>query len=251
MTVSGNVPGGRSGADAIADRLLVALDVPQLAAATALVDNLMPAVRRYKVGLELFTAAGPGAVTALTERSCQVFIDLKLHDIPNTVQRAAARLAHLQAFMFTVHAAGGEAMMRAACDGARGQGAGEPPLVVAVTVLTSWGRDQWVTAGSAWSIADTVLHRAEQAAAAGVDGIVCSPADLPGLRAAFGSDLLYVCPGIVVEPAGADRRDHGRAGTPEQAMADGADFLVVGRPITRADDPVAAARHIRQRMAGA
>lgn len=231
------------------DRLLVALDVPQWDDAATLVDKLAPAVHRYKVGLELFTAAGPEAVARLRQRGCDVFVDLKLHDIPTTVRRAAARLAGLEAFMFTVHAAGGPAMMAAACEGAR-SGSGRPPLVVAVTVLTSWAPEAWEAAGSAWSIGDTVLRRAEQALQAGVDGIVCSPADLPVLRRAFGNDLLYICPGIVVTTDAAGRRDHGRSGTPEQALADGADFLVVGRPITRAPDPAAAAQHILARMAG-
>lgn len=231
------------------DRLLVALDVPQWADAEALVDNLAPAAHRYKVGLELFTAAGPDVVARLRERDCDVFVDLKLHDIPTTVRRAAAALARLEAFMFTVHAAGGPDMMAAACEGAR-SGNGRPPLVVAVTVLTSWSPEAWAAAGNAGTIGEAVLRRAEQALSAGVDGIVCSPADLPVLRGTFGNDLLYVCPGIVVTSDAEGRRDHGRSGTPEQALADGADFLVVGRPITRAPDPAAAARHVLDRMDG-
>lgn len=231
----------------MADRLLVALDLPSLDDALTLADNLAPAVKRYKVGLELFTAAGPAVLEQLAQRGSEVFVDLKLHDIPTTVRRAAAQMAHLGAFMFTVHAAGGPQMLAAACEGAR-QGPGPHPLVVAVTVLTSWSDQQWPATGISQSIADTVLQRAQQALTAGVDGVVCSPVDLPLLKSHFGEELLYVCPGITVEPAGSDRRDHGRSGTPEAAIADGANFLVVGRPITRAQQPRRAAQSILQRM---
>lgn len=208
-----------------------------------MVNRLEGAARCYKVGLELFSAEGPGLVAELKENSYKVFLDLKLHDIPNTVGRAARRLARLGVDMFTVHGAGGLAMMEAARRGAReGSGGDENrrPLVLAVTVLTSWSEDRWrEEAGSRHGIDEAIMHRAELAARAGVDGLVCSPPDLPALREAFGDRFVYVCPGI--RPGGASAADdHGRPGTPGGAVSSGADFLVVGRPITRADDPRAA-----------
>lgn len=237
-----------------AELIYVALDVPSAVEARQLMSPLDGAARCYKVGLELSSAEGPGFVTELKDKSYKVFLDLKLHDIPNTVGRAARQLGRLGVDMFTIHSAGGIAMMEAACQGAR-EGADETgkdrPIVLAVTVLTSWGEGPWEEeAGSSFDIDEAILHRARLAARAGVDGLVCSPPDLPALTKEFGDKFVYVCPGI--RPGGAaEADDHGRPGTPAGAVAAGADFLVVGRPITRSDDPRTAFEAIAAEAAGA
>jgi orotidine-5'-phosphate decarboxylase len=217
-------------------RLLLALDVPSAADALALVDRFDGRCDFYKVGLELFTAAGPSLVTQLRARGVDVFLDLKLHDIPNTVRAAAARAAALDVRLLTVHTAGGVAMMRAAVDGA-GAGCG----ILAVTVLTSlsaaeigeaWGRE------TAIDVTVEVGRLADLAAAAGVHGVVCSGAELPAVVARHGSRLAALVPGLRPRGAGAD--DQARVVTPEAAAAGGARYLILGRAVTAAPDPLAA-----------
>jgi orotidine-5'-phosphate decarboxylase len=220
---------------AAADRLIVALDVPSLEEADILAASLVGEVGWFKVGLELFGAHGPDAVTAIATHG-PVFLDVKLHDIPTTVQRAAARLAELGVGLLTVHAGGGPAMVAAAVEGL-----GDAGRVLAVTVLTSMSDQDLAAVGQ--DVAATQVPRlAAMAVAAGAPGLVCAPKDLPPVRAAVGGEPLLVTPGI--RPAGAGDDDHARAATPVTAVGDGADLLVVGRPITRAEDPVAAARAI-------
>ncbi len=222
----------------IRQRLITALDVPDARQAVELAERLGDAGAVVKVGLELFTAAGPAVVERLAAAGKSVFLDLKLHDIPNTVAgavRAAARLPGV--VMLTLHAAGGEAMLAAAVEAAGA--VPRPPALLAVTVLTSlddaaWGR---ICPGHR-DTAAAVAALAADALAAGCDGIVCSPAEIASLRRELGGDFLSVTPGV--RPRGAAAEDQRRIATPAAAMAAGADFLVVGRPITRAPDPGAA-----------
>jgi orotidine-5'-phosphate decarboxylase len=217
------------------ERLVVALDVPTLDAAAGLARDLAGEVGWFKVGLELFAAHGPAAVEAVRGYG-PVFLDVKLHDIPTTVERAATRIAGLGVGLVTVHAGGGAAMVRAAV-----AGLGDAARVLAVTVLTSMS-DEDLASVNAPPAATQVPALARLATGAGAPGLVCAPRDLLAVRAAVGPDVLLVTPGI--RPGDRDVDDHARAATPRQAVADGADLLVVGRPIIRADDPVAAARTI-------
>lgn len=218
--------------------LVVALDTSDLEAAAALSAALAGAVGMMKVGLELFTAAGPSSVSRLSEHA-PVFLDLKLHDIPTTVGRAARNAGRLGAAMLTVHALGGPEMVRAAVDGAA-EGAKEagtaPPQVVAVTVLSSLAEAAGASPASL----------AFEAVTAGARGAVVSGDDVKDVREALGQDPLLVVPGI--RPSGARSNDHARVLTPSEAMAAGADRLVVGRPITESTDPAAAARAILEEI---
>jgi orotidine-5'-phosphate decarboxylase len=226
------------------ERLCVALDVPTLDEAIDLARNLTGEVGWFKVGLELFGAHGPDAVRAVAEHG-PVFLDVKLHDIPTTVERAAERLGALGVGLLTVHAGGGAAMVAAAVEGlaagSRAAGGGGTGRVLAVTVLTSMSDDDLASV-NAPGAERQVPALARLAVDAGAPGLVCAPRDLGRVRAAVGAEPLLVTPGI--RPAGSGVDDHARAATPTTAVADGADLLVVGRPITRATDPVAAARGI-------
>lgn len=214
--------------------LVVALDVSETAAAERLVGALAPYAGMFKVGLELCWAEGPNAVRRIAAQA-PVFVDAKLHDIPTTVERAAANVARLGAAMLTVHALGGEAMMRAALDGAeRGaeQAGHRVPLVIAVTVLSSTGADALASPSSL----------AFEARSAGLDGVVVSGDDVREVRDVCGEEFCLVVPGI--RPHGANGDDQVRVLTPSAALDAGADYLVVGRPITAADDPVGVAKGI-------
>ncbi len=228
------------------DRLIVALDVDTVAQAEGLVDRLHGVAARFKIGSQLFTAAGPSAVEAVMKRGGEVFLDLKFHDIPNTVAGAAREAARLGVFMFNVHASGGAAMMRAAADGAaqaaRTLGV-RRPLAIAVTVLTSLDRRALARElGLVSSVEGHVLHLAALAREAGLDGAVASPGEVRGLRAQLGPAWVIVTPGV--RPAGADLNDQARVATPGEAARAGAHYLVVGRPITGAADPARAAEAI-------
>ena len=218
------------------DRLIVALDVADAAMAEKLVADLGASVSFYKVGMELAYGGGLGLIEQLAARGKQVFVDLKLHDIPNTVERAVERIARLGATFLTIHAY--PQTMRAAKAGA----AGSSLKLLAVTVLTSCDDADLAEAGYGLSVRALVARRGEQARAAGIDGIVCSPAEAATLRAALGRQIIIVTPGV--RPAGSQMGDQKRVATPGQAIADGADFLVVGRPVTQASDPRAAAEAI-------
>lgn len=214
------------------ERVAVALDVETLDEADALAARLAGHVGVFKVGLELFGAHGPEAVRRIGAHG-PVFLDLKLHDIPTTVGRAAARLADLGVAYLTVHASGGPAMVEAAVTGL-----GHSGRVLAVTVLTSLSPADLQAVGLD-DVRGTVPRLARLATDAGAPGLVCAASDLPSVRAAVGSDTVLVTPGI--RPAGSTADDQSRVATPAAAVRGGADLLVVGRPITRADDPVAAA----------
>jgi orotidine-5'-phosphate decarboxylase len=222
-------------------RVIVALDFAHPARALALMDRLDPATCALKVGKELFVVAGPEPVRWMVERGFRVFLDLKFHDIPNTVAQACAAATRLGVWMLNVHATGGRAMLNAARDAVAAAAAerGRPrPLLVAVTVLTSLGDADLRDIGVAGTAAQHALALARLTADCGLDGVVCSAVEAPALRAALGPAFKLVTPGI--RPAGSSRDDQSRVITPEAAVANGADYLVIGRPITQAPDPLAA-----------
>ncbi len=218
------------------DRLIVALDAPDTLEAERLVAELGDSVRFYKIGMELVYGGGLGLAPKLAQAGKKVFVDLKLHDIPNTVERATAQIARLGAYFLTVHAY--PQTMRAATAGARGSGL----KLLAVTVLTSCDDADLAEAGYALGVSALVARRAAQAQAAGIDGLVASASEAVRLRAIVGDSIVLVTPGI--RPAGAAAGDQKRVATPTEAIADGADYLVVGRPVTQSPDPKAAARAI-------
>ncbi len=223
---------------AAAERLVAALDTADLWRAEALAAALAPPLCGVlKVGLELFGAAGPDAVRRVAERA-PVFLDLKLHDIPNTVAGAVRALLPLRPAMLTLHAAGGAAMLRAARDAAEAAGAARP-ILLAVTVLTSLDADALAETGIAEPPRAQVLRLARLAMANGADGLVCSPHEAAAIRAALGPAPLLVVPGV--RPAGSAAGDQARTATPAEAVAAGADWIVLGRPLTGAADPAAAA----------
>jgi orotidine-5'-phosphate decarboxylase len=224
------------------DRLIVALDFPSAALALDHVDRLEGSCRWFKVGLELYLAAGGSIV-----RGFEVFLDLKLHDIPNTVAGAVRSVSSLGASLLTVHASGGEAMLAAAAEAAAG--APDAPRLLAVTVLTSMDATQLSGVGVFDSPAQQVLRLGRLAMATGMDGLVCSPAEVSALRANLGDSPLLVVPGVRLE--GGDHGDQRRVATPSAAIAAGASMLVVGRPITQAPDPAAAVKAIFAEMANA
>lgn len=227
------------------DRLIVALDVPTAAAAAALVDRLEGQCDWFKVGLELFTAAGPSVLEPLLRRGHRVFLDLKFHDIPNTVAGAVRSAAALGAHMLTVHAAGGPAMLNAAR--AALEDIANPPELLAVTVLTSMDDAQLQAIGVPASPAGQVDHLVRMALGAGFRGFVSSSQEIVSMRAIAGPEGLLVIPGI--RPAGAESGDQKRTATPAEALRQGASYLVVGRPINQAPDPAKAAEAILKEMA--
>ncbi len=228
--------------------LVVALDVPSASQVGPIVDTLGADVRWYKVGLELFAAEGPRALEPLRARDKHVFLDLKLHDIPRTVERAVRAAATHGVGLLTVHAAGGRVMLEAAVAAAREFGRDRPRLV-AVTVLTSLDAAELERIGLRGGPAEAAARLAELAIGAGVDGLVCSPREAAELRARFGPTVLLVTPGI--RGAGAATGDQKRTGTPAEAVRAGATHVVVGRPILEAPDPTAAARAVLAEMAQA
>ena len=225
---------------------IVALDVPSREAALEVVDRLGDACRFYKVGSELFTATGPGTVAALRERGCRVFLDLKFHDIPNTVRGAVRAAASIGASLVTVHACGGPAMLEAAVEGA-----GPDCGVLAVSVLTSMDAAALAQATGRPGVVvrDEVLRLAEAARGAGAAGLVCSGEEAAVVQAAHGDALGLLVPGIRL--AGGERHDQARVVTPAAAAARGARWIVVGRAVTAAADPRAAMLRVRAELAGA
>lgn len=246
-----------------AERVLVALDVPMLTDAAAMLDRLHGILSGCKIGNQLFTAAGPAAIEAARKRGYRVFLDLKYHDIPNTVAGAVREATRLGVFMLNVHASGGSAMLRAAAEAASGaaQEFGVPrPLCLGVTVLTSLGRRVLeAELGVSSTVPAQVLHLARLCQLAGLDGCVASPREVGLLRCTLGADWVIVTPGIrgasradVTSPRErAPSDDQVRTATAAAAIRAGADYLVVGRPITDAPDPAAAARALLATCASA
>jgi orotidine-5'-phosphate decarboxylase len=216
-------------------RVIVALDYADANGALALVERLDPALCRLKVGKELFTVAGPALVKSLVDRGFGVFLDLKYHDIPNTVANACRAAAGLGVWMLNVHASGGRAMLLAAREALAQEST--PPLLIGVTVLTSLSVTDLGELGIAGTPLDAALRMARLARSCGVDGVVCSAQEAAGLRREFGAGFCLVTPGIRLEETPSD--DQQRVMTPRAAVAAGADYLVIGRPITRAPDPLA------------
>jgi orotidine-5'-phosphate decarboxylase len=234
-----------------ADRLIVALDVASREDAGALADRLAGVVRWFKIGPHLFTAAGPAAVASAARRG-KIFLDLKFHDIPSTVAAGVAAAARLGAALCNVHALGGRAMMAAAADAARNAPAGRAGArtrVIAVTLLTSADAAVLAEIGLGPSPLDVTLRLAQLAKASGLDGVVASAHEAAAIRGACGPEFLIVVPGI--RPRGVAAEDQRRTDTPAAAIAAGADMLVVGRAVTRADDPRAAAQAVLEEIARA
>lgn len=230
------------------DRLCVALDGSDRNWILSIARELAPHVGWIKIGLEAFTAFGPSLIKEMTLAHARVFLDIKLHDIPNTVRRAAANCAATGAAMFNVHAAGGREMLHAAVEGADQGSTDRRPMVLAVTVLTSLDQAATAELGLGSDPGEIVLRWAQLAQEAGLDGVVASAKEATMIRRACGSDFLIVTPGI--RPSWAMSGDQRRVMTPADAMAAGADILVVGRPITGADSPSAAAERIIAELAG-
>ena len=227
-------------------RLIAALDVADTGQAAALARTLAGQVGLVKLGLEFFVAQGPAGVRAVADAGLPIFLDLKLHDIPNTVSGAVRAVLPMAPAMLTLHASGGRAMLAAAREAAE-RGSGARPMLLAVTVLTSLGVGALAETGVAGGPVQQVLRLARLAAEAGMDGLVCSPGEVAPIRAALGDRLALVVPGI--RPVGSDPGDQARIATPAEAVAAGADWLVIGRPITQAANAAGAARAIAESLA--
>ena len=219
------------------ERIIVALDVPTRKEAFHLVALLAPAISIFKVGLQLYTAEGPDLVRAILDTGAKVFLDLKLHDIPNTVARAVESADRLGVQMLTIHLSGGAGMIEAAMAARK-----ESLLILGVTVLTSIDREALRVTGIESEVGDHVRRLAQLGARAGVDGLVASPHEIEILRKNFGDQIKLVVPGI--RPSGSDAADQKRTMTPRAALEAGADYLVIGRPITADPDPAGAVARI-------
>jgi orotidine-5'-phosphate decarboxylase len=225
--------------------LIVALDVPTVEMIPTVVDALPDEVTFYKVGLELFIAGGPAALRPLTERGKKIFLDLKLHDIPRTVARAVRTAAAHQVSLLTVHGMGGRDMLTAAAEAAQTFGSDAPELL-AITTLTSLNQADLSELGISRDLAPHTHAIGKLAIDCGIDGLVCSPLEVGAFRSDLGPEVSLVTPGI--RPAGSDVGDQKRVATPASAIAEGASYLVVGRPILQAQDPSAAARQILEQI---
>ena len=241
MAIHSPVITGLPASSGMRDRLIVALDVSSAAEAQKLVARIGDVAGIYKVGLQLFTAEGPGIVRDLVSSGRRVFLDLKLHDIPTTVALAVKSAAELRVDMLTIHASGGSAMLRAATEAAAGR-----MNVLAVTVLTSLNNEDMQEIGVSGSLSDQVLRMANLARSAGCQGIVTSPREALLARKALGESFAIVTPGI--RPGGEETNDQQRTATPAQAISNGVSHIVVGRPITHAADPAKAAQAVISEM---
>lgn len=227
------------------DKLIVALDVDTEAKALVIAEKLKNNVRFFKIGLELFSACGPEALHAIKKTGARIFLDLKFHDIPNTVAKASRAVTRLGVEIFNIHAMGGYEMMKASADAARDEAQKlniERPMVIAVTVLTSMDEMGLKRVGVNDKIETEALRLAALAKEAGLDGVVASPLEAKLIRKKLGEKFLIVTPGV--RPYSSSAGDQKRIATPKQAIASGADMIVVGRPITEAEDMVFAARQI-------
>ena len=224
--------------------IIVALDFPSERETMQLVDQLEPSLCRLKVGKELFTRCGPSLVKKLVDKNFDVFLDLKYHDIPNTVAKACEAAASLGVWMVNVHASGGRRMMEAAVQALANKQ--DKPLLIAVTVLTSMSEEDLVELGVKDSPANQALKLASLTKDSGLDGIVCSAQEAPQMRSALGDDFLLVSPGI--RPAGSNADDQRRIMTPTDALQAGSNYLVIGRPITQSDNPLGVLRTINSEI---
>jgi len=226
-------------------KIIVALDYADARSALKLVDQLEPSLCKLKVGKELFTAAGPQLVEKLVHKSFDVFLDLKFHDIPNTVAKACEAASNLGVWMLNVHASGGSAMMQAALEGVNKTS--NKPYLIAVTVLTSMIQANLIEVGIESSVENQVLKLAKLTQFAGLHGVVCSALEAQTLRRQFGDDFCLVTPGI--RPANVNQDDQSRVVTPNQALRLGASYLVIGRPITQAANPLSTLKAIHAECA--
>jgi orotidine-5'-phosphate decarboxylase len=240
MTLPKTLPSAADG------RLIVALDVPNAATAQEMVRRIGDAASFYKVGLQLFAAEGPKIVRELVASGKKVFLDLKLHDIPNTVAGAVRSLVELRVDMLTIHAGGGSKMLRAAVEAAESAAGPKKPIILGVTVLTSLDDADLQETGFGLNAEQQVLRLARLAKQSGCGGVVASPMEVAAVRREIGGEMAIVVPGIRLQ--GADKGDQARVATPEATIRAGASHLVVGRPITEAADPAAAAREIAAQM---
>lgn len=227
------------------ERIIVAMDVNNIDELEKLVDKLRSVVKIFKIGNELFTSCGFQAIDVVRRKGGRVFLDLKFHDIPNTVMKASKAITRHGIHMFTVHTMGGLDMMRQAVEASREEAIrlkAPPPLVLGVTVLTSMTAQDMPLIGIEGTLTDEVLRLAKLAEKAGLSGIIASPRELPVLRKSLRKDFLIVTPGV--RPLWSQKNDQGRVATPKEAMENGADYLVVGRPITAEEDPRSAADKI-------
>ncbi len=227
------------------DKIIVALDVNRLDELEHLVNQLRPVIKIFKIGAELFTACGTEAIDTVRRKGCRVFLDLKYHDIPSTVMKAARAAARQSVYMMTVHTSGGLKMMQKAVEAAREESARlrtEPPLILGVTVLTSLDRKDMKSVGIEGGVEEAVLKLVRLARKAGLDGVIASPKEVSLIRRSTGKNFLIVTPGI--RPIWTQRSDQKRVATPREAIDMGADYLVIGRPITAQQDPKSAAEKI-------
>ena len=222
--------------------LVVAMDFNAAEPCLALAERLNPQYCRLKIGKELFTAAGPQLVERLTAKGFDIFLDLKYHDIPNTVAKALKTAADLGVWMVNVHASGGRRMLGASSEAIASHTSSPAPLLIAVTVLTSMDQADLQSIGLTIEPQEQVLRLARLTKECGLDGVVCSAKEASSLKAALGQDFCLVTPGI--RPAGSAADDQRRIVTPQQAVQNGSDYLVIGRPITQAEDPAAMCEHI-------
>jgi orotidine-5'-phosphate decarboxylase len=226
-------------------RIIVALDYPDAASALAFADLVTADACRLKIGKELFTAEGPDLVRKLVDRGFDIFLDLKFHDIPNTVNKAVAAASRLGVWMVNVHAMGGQEMMQAAREATESV-ARQSPFLIAVSILTSSGEQQLKQIGMTGSVEENVIRLTKLALESGVDGMVCSAREASVLRRQFGAQPLLVTPGI--RPAGASSDDQQRIMTPQQAIEAGSSYLVIGRPITQHQTPLQELQRINQSL---
>ncbi len=227
-------------------KVIVALDYSNAEQALDFVANVTPQLCRLKIGKELFTAAGPDLVTKLVGRGFDIFLDLKFHDIPNTVNKAVRAACQLDIWMLNVHALGGREMLLAAKEGIATSTNGSTPKLIAVSVLTSTNQQDLNQLGIAKSLEQTVKDLTRMSLECGLDGMVCSAREVDALRAEFGQKPLFVTPGI--RPVGAQNDDQKRIMTPHQAMTAGSSYLVIGRPVTQHADPTEVLRAINQSL---
>ena len=236
----------------VKEKLISALDFHTKEDALNLVDKLGDSVVFYKVGMELFYAVGPSIIEELKKRNKKIFLDLKLHDIPNTVAQGLCSLLRQGVDIMTIHTSGGYTMMKTAVDTVRAEAKRlniPAPKIIGITVLTSINESDWQGLGYTVEIKEQVVRLAKLAKEAGLDGVVSSPQEAKAIRTACGEDFLLVTPGV--RPAGSSLDDQSRVATPAKALQDGATHLVIGRPIRAAKDPVVAAKNILEEMENA
>jgi len=227
--------------------IICAVDTTEVTKADTLIGAVRESIGAVKLGLEFFTANGAAGVRSLLHHNLPVFLDLKFHDIPNTVSKAILATAGINSFMMTVHSSGGRAMLQASIDASMQVAAitgKERPLIIGVTVLTSLDQDDINMLGINHTLNDQVARLADLAQSCRLDGVVCSPYEITALRKQCGNDFMLVVPGI--RPSGSEKGDQKRTLTPKEALKKGADYLVIGRPITKAENPAEAAKSIRE-----